>query len=65
MSLEVEHVEMADMGEYILVVRNMYGIQVGVMWLEVEGGQTSSTARNNCDIVLAFIFTFISVYLKL
>ena len=62
MSLEVEHVEMADMGEYILVVRNMYGIQVGVMWLEVEGGQTSSTARNNCDIVIAFIFLFIIIF---
>ena len=51
------------MGEYLLVVRNMYGIQEEVMWLEVEERQTSSTTKNNCDIVRAFIF--IIVYFKL
>merc|ERR1712129_290786 len=52
-SLQMEQVEMEDMGEYLLVVRNIYGIQEGVMWLEVEGlDVVSSSRRSYCDIFL-------------
>ena len=61
-SLEIKQVEVEDMGEYLLVVRNIYGIQEGVMWLEVEGTQTSSTQQTNCDIsTLLFICSIIKL----
>jgi len=57
-SLELEQVELKDKGEYLLLVRNKYGIQEGVVWLEMNGGEgekTSSTGRIYCDIIIAFL----------
>lgn len=61
-SLEIEQVVSEDMGEYLLVVRNIYGIQEGVIWLEVQGVTASSTQESNCDILLLL---FISSIVKL
>ena len=53
-TMEMEQVELKDRGEYLLVVRNKYGIQEGVMWLEVTEG-TSSAGGKYCDIIITFI----------
>ena len=50
-SLHIIQVQLEDRGEYLMVVRNIYGIQEGVIWLEVEGEQVSSSLHRNCDIL--------------
>ena len=62
-NLQIDKVEKADAGEYLLIVRNIYGVQQVTMWLEVESDQTStSSSAKYCDI--HFIFLFLALILK-
>ena len=65
LNMDIEEVELRDMGEYVVVVRSKYGIKEGVMWLEVTGndhdGDISSAGwRYRDDIIVIITLIIVS-----